>query len=67
MTTPFEQEVEAVRQWFASPRFKGLTRIYSAREIVEQRGTIRGDYSVAKGAAPHRAQQRGVLRIVSAG
>jgi isocitrate lyase len=51
MTTTFEQEVEAVRQWFASPRFKGLTRIYSAREIVEQRGTIRSDYAVAKGAA----------------
>ncbi len=47
----FEQEVEQVRQWFTSPRFEGLTRVHSAREVVEQRGTIRPDYTVARGAA----------------
>ena len=47
----FEQEVEELRRWFASPRFKGLKRVYSAREVVEQRGTIRPDYAVARGAA----------------
>ena len=49
--TPFEKEVESTQAWFASPRFKGLLRVHSAREIVEQRGTIRPDYAVARGAA----------------
>jgi isocitrate lyase len=47
----FEKEVAQVRQWFASPRFKGITRVHSAREVVEQRGTIRPDHAVARGAA----------------
>jgi isocitrate/methylisocitrate lyase len=47
----FEQEIEDVRQWFASPRFKGIQRVHSAREVVEQRGTIRPDYAVARAAA----------------
>ena len=49
--TPFEQEVQSTQAWFASPRFKGITRVHSAREVVEQRGTIRPDYAVARGAA----------------
>ena len=49
--TPFEQEVQSTQAWFASPRFKGITRVHSAREVVEQRGSIRNDYAVAKGAA----------------
>src|SRR5512137_735522 len=47
----FEHEVEELRRWFASPRFQGIKRVYSAREVVEQRGTIRPDYAVARGAA----------------
>ncbi len=47
----FEQEVQSTQQWFTSPRFAGLTRVHSAREVVEQRGTIRADYAVARGAA----------------
>ena len=46
-----EKEVAALRQWFGSPRFKGIKRVYSALEVVEQRGTIRGDYAVARSAA----------------
>src|SRR5512133_3402011 len=49
--TPFETEVQSTQAWFASPRFKGITRVHSAREGVEQRGTIRPDYAVARGAA----------------
>ena len=41
----FEQEVEHVRQWFKSPRFQGIKRVHSAREVVEQRGTIRKRWS----------------------
>jgi isocitrate lyase len=47
----FDQEVAATQKWFDSPRFKGITRLYSARQIVEQRGTIASDYTVAREAA----------------
>jgi isocitrate lyase len=47
----FESEVAETARWLASPRFEGLTRLYSAREVVEQRGTIQADYTVARTAA----------------
>jgi isocitrate lyase len=50
-TTPFEQEVAATQRYFDSPRFAGITRLYTARQVVEQRGTIPIDYTVAREAA----------------
>ena len=50
-TTTFDQQVEAARQWFTSPRFDGIVRLYSPRQVAEQQGTISGDYSVARQAA----------------
>ncbi|HTP51948.1 MAG TPA: isocitrate lyase ICL2 [Anaeromyxobacteraceae bacterium] len=47
----FEKEVAELGQWFASPRFKGIKRVYSAREVNEQRGTVRRDYTVARTSA----------------
>ncbi len=49
--TPFDQEVLATRKWFDSPRFATTTRLYSARQVVEQRGTITNDHTVARDAA----------------
>ena len=49
--TLFDREVDATRQWLSGPRFAGLTRLYSAREVVQQRGTIAQDYTVARRAA----------------
>jgi isocitrate/methylisocitrate lyase len=49
--TPFEREVAATQRYFDSPRFDGITRLYSARQVVEQRGTIPTDYTVAREAA----------------
>jgi len=49
--TEFDQQVAAAEQWFASPRFKGITRLYSPHQVAEQQGTIRGDYTVARRAA----------------
>ncbi|MGE5136283.1 MAG: isocitrate lyase ICL2 [Gemmatimonadota bacterium] len=46
-----EPEVSETARWFASSRFAGVTRLYSAREVVEQRGTIPADYTVARVAA----------------
>jgi isocitrate lyase len=47
----FDSEVEELRQWFSRPRFEGIKRVHTAREVVEQRGTIWPDYTVARGAA----------------
>ena len=43
-------------KWFDGRRFEGITRLYSARQVVEQRGTIRTDYTVARDGG------RGLLR-----
>jgi len=47
----FEEKVREVSEWFASPRFAGIIRLYSPRQVVEQRGTIATDYPVARAAA----------------
>ncbi len=47
----FNKEVEETNKWFSSPRFDGITRLYSAQQVVEQRGTIQTEYTVAKRAA----------------
>src|SRR5271166_1995762 len=47
----FEDRVREVSEYFASPRFKGIVRLYSPRQVVEQRGAIEADYQVARGAS----------------
>src|ERR1044071_7139118 len=47
----FEQEVSEVGRWFSSPRFKGIVRLYSPRQVAEQTGSVEVDYSVARIAA----------------
>ena len=47
----FEHEISETRQWFDSPRFAGIVRLYTARQVVEQRGTIGHDYTIAREAA----------------
>ncbi len=49
--TPFEQDVAATQAYFDSPRFDGIIRLYSARQVAEQRGTVPADYIVAREAA----------------
>jgi isocitrate lyase len=49
--TPFDQEVLDTQKYFDSPRFEGILRLYSARQVVEQRGTIANDHTVAREAA----------------
>ncbi|UDM36242.1 isocitrate lyase ICL2 [Mycobacterium ulcerans] len=48
--TPFEQEVADTQRYFDSSRFAGIVRLYTARQVVEQRGTIPNDYTVARTA-----------------
>jgi len=47
----YQERVQEVNEWFASPRFRGIVRLYSPRQVVEQRGTIITDYPVAREAA----------------
>ena len=47
----FEEQVAEVQSWLASPRFQGIVRLYSPRQVVEQRGSIEADYPVARKAA----------------
>src|SRR6476620_987843 len=49
--TPFERDVADTQKYFDSPRFDGIIRLYTARQVVEQRGTIPSDYIVAREAA----------------
>ncbi|ODQ87990.1 isocitrate lyase ICL2 [Mycolicibacterium holsaticum] len=49
--TPFERDVAATQKYFDSPRFDGIIRLYTAQQVVEQRGTIPADYIVAREAA----------------
>ena len=44
----FEREVAEIRSWFSSARFRGIRRLHSAREVAEQRGRIRNDYTIAR-------------------
>ncbi|KAE8214751.1 hypothetical protein CF319_g1303 [Tilletia indica] len=40
----FQQEVEAVKQWWKSPRFARVVRPYTAEQVVSKRGTIKQTY-----------------------
>src|SRR5210317_2179857 len=47
----FADDVKATRDWFANPRFDNILRLYTADQVVEQRGTIPVDYTIARDAA----------------
>jgi isocitrate lyase len=47
----FEAQVAVAREWFAQPRFEGIVRLHTAREVAAQQGTIQPDYTVARMAA----------------
>src|SRR6201999_1237709 len=47
----FERDVAETQKYQDSARFDGITRLFSARQVVEQRGTIPSDYIVAREAA----------------
>ena len=46
-----QDEIKQTTEWFSTERFKEITRLYSARQVVEQRGTLSQDYTVAREAA----------------
>ncbi|MGQ0607479.1 MAG: isocitrate lyase ICL2 [Chloroflexota bacterium] len=46
-----DSELEAIRGWMGSERFADTLRLYSPRQVIEQRGTIETDHPVARVAA----------------
>lgn len=40
----FEQQVKAVEEWWATPRFEGIKRPYTAADIVSKRGSLQQTY-----------------------
>ena len=47
----FEDEVKTIERWMDEPRFAETTRLYTARQVAEQRGAVAQDYTVAREAA----------------
>jgi isocitrate lyase len=45
------QELGAVREWMRGERFTGITRVHTPRQVIEQRGTVSTDYTIAREAA----------------
>jgi hypothetical protein len=39
-----EAEIKAIEEWWSSPRFKGIKRPYSAREVATKRGNLPQTY-----------------------
>ena len=48
---PHETQVAAAREWFDQPRFDGVVRLHTTRDVAAQQGTIQSDYTVARTAA----------------
>ncbi|KAJ1719596.1 isocitrate lyase 1 [Coemansia erecta] len=40
----FREQVEQVKKWWSSPRFRGITRPYTAESIVSKRGSLQPTY-----------------------
>ncbi|TPX44248.1 isocitrate lyase [Synchytrium endobioticum] len=41
----FDHEVQQVERWWQSPRFKRVTRPYSAADVIPKRGTLKQSYA----------------------
>jgi isocitrate lyase len=44
----YSDEIKKMQQWFEQPRFDGILRLHTPAQVVEQRGTIDVDYTVAR-------------------
>jgi isocitrate lyase len=46
-----QERIERIAEWMSGPRFAGIERLHSPRQVAEQRGTIANDYPIARQAA----------------
>ena len=51
MLSAEKDKASDLHDWFASERFKGIVRLYSPRQVIEQCGAIETDYPIARQAA----------------
>lgn len=49
--TTFDDNIAAAQAYMDGERFSAITRLYSARQVAEQQGTIETDYPVARANA----------------
>jgi isocitrate lyase len=40
----FEEQVQAVKEWWGTPRYEGIKRPYSAEDVVSKRGALQQTY-----------------------
>lgn len=40
----YEQQIKAVEEWWASPRYEGIKRPYTAEDVVSKRGALQQSY-----------------------
>lgn len=40
----FDEQVKQVKEWWASPRYKGIKRPYQPEQVVSKRGTLQQVY-----------------------
>jgi isocitrate lyase len=46
-----QERIDRIADWMSGPRFAGIVRLHSPRQVAEQRGTIATDYAIARQAA----------------
>ncbi|REK03329.1 MAG: isocitrate lyase family protein [Acidobacteria bacterium] len=46
-----DEQIASIQEWFEEERFAEITRLFTARQVAEQRGSIAKDYTVAREAA----------------
>ena len=59
-----ERRTAEVQAFLDSPRFAGIRRLYGARQVAQQQGTIPQDYTVARQAAEQFYARLSELRAV---
>lgn len=47
----WDAEIERTKQWMNQARFADITRLYTSRQVVEQKGCIRESFPIAASAA----------------
>jgi isocitrate lyase len=53
-----QDEIEEIKKYQRSERFAGITRVFTAAQVAEQRGAITTDYTVARAPSPHTVPTR---------
>ena len=58
MTRTFDEQVAALeKDWAENPRWKGVTRDYTAADVVRLRGSVTPEYTMARNGAEKLWQQ----------